>query len=99
MNKEEKIDWVYSKLEDEESRIIFEKRKKFYYTGDYHYLADIIDQFVPEFSGCKWNPEIEKDLIRDVVGLDKKLIIFGAGYNGRRVLQLVYAGGYCRIFL
>lgn len=48
---------------------------------------------MPEFSGCKWNPEIEKDLIRDVVGLDKKLIIFGAGYNGRRVLQLVYAGG------
>lgn len=93
MTELEKIDWVYSRLEDEESRFIFEKRKKFYLTGDYRYLGEIIDKYVPEFSECKWNPEIEKGLVHIIWERRKKVVIFGAGYNGRKVLQLISRGG------
>ena len=93
MNELEKMEWVYSQLEDEESRYIFEKRKQFYLTNDYRYIGEIVDKYVPEFSDCKWSPEILQKLFQTIKEKGKKIIIFGAGYNGRRLLQLAYEGG------
>ena len=93
MNESEKIRWVYSQLEDDESRFIFEKRNQFYLTNDYRYIGEIVDKYVPEFSDCKWSPEILRKLFLTIKEKGMNVIIFGAGYHGRRLLQLSYGGG------
>ena len=100
MNESEKIRWVYSQLEDDESRFIFEKRNQFYLTNDYRYIGEIVDKYVPEFSDCKWSPEILRKLFLTIKEKGMNVIIFGAGYHGRRLLQLSYGGGgKSRLFL
>ena len=82
----EKIDWVYSQLEDEESRFIFDQRRQFSISGDYHYIHNIIDNYVQELSGYKWYPDKEQKLVKDIK--KNKAIIFGAGLNGRKVWRI-----------
>ena len=93
MTETEKIDWVYSQLDDDESKFIFQKRKEFNYGHDYKYIGEIIDRYVTELSKCKWYPEKEKDLIRIVKECGKKIVVFGAGYYGGKVLHLCEIGG------
>ena len=84
----EKIDWVYSQLEDEESRFIFDKRRQFNESRDYSHIHDIIDSYVQELKEYKWYPGKEQELICEIKHRKKSVVIFGAGLNGRRVLGI-----------
>lgn len=90
MQREEaaKMDWVCTMLEDEQSKFIFQKRRRFNETGDYHYIDEIIDRYVPEMKGCKWCPGIAENFLRNLKESEKRVIIWGAGYNGRMLLQM-----------
>lgn len=84
----EKMEWVYSALEDEESKFIFQKRRKFNESGDYHYIEEIIDRYVPEMRERKWCPGIAANFLRDIKERGKKLIVWGAGHNGRMLVNM-----------
>lgn len=88
MTELEIMDWVYSRLEDEESRFIFEKRKQFNETNDYKYIGEIIDKYVAEYSAYKWTPGKESEFITTIKESGKKVVIFGSGYYGKKILCL-----------
>ena len=93
MTEKDKINWVYNHLEDEESKMIFENRVKFNESDDYRYIGEIVDKYVPELAENKWNPEKERELVREILSRKKKTIIFGAGYNGKKVFRLCTENG------
>lgn len=88
ISSREKMKWVLSQLADEESEFIFEKRRQYNLSKDYKYIHEIIDKYVPEFSDCKWYPDKEQEFIQAIQNSKKKVVIFGAGYYGKRVLEL-----------
>lgn len=89
MTDQEKINWVYSQLEDEESKFIFEKRIQFNHTGNYNLIWDIVDRYVPELADHKWSPDIVKRLIHSFERSGKKTVIFGAGHNGKILAEMI----------
>lgn len=89
MNEKEKMDWVCSQLEDEESKFIFKKRREFNLTRNYKLIWEIIDNYVTELSDYKWYSGKEQELIQVVKERGKKVIIFGAGNYGKGVLNLL----------
>lgn len=93
MTETEKIEWVYSRLEDEESKYIFEKKIKFNKTGDYRYIGEIIDKYIPELSDYKWSPETDRDLVRFIKERNKQVIIYGAGWCGLNALKVCKSAG------
>lgn len=93
MNEIEKQKWVYSQLEDEESRFIFEQRMQFNLDNDYNHVRQIITNYVPEFAEEQWYPGKEEELIHILQEKNKRVVIFGAGYFGKRVLDLCVRGG------
>lgn len=100
MTEAEKLEWVYAQLEDNESRFIFQERKQFNENGDYRHIEEIIDRYVPELKDHKWNPSIAEDFLKRIKKTGRKVIIWGAGYNGRILLQMCNSGGgKGRIFL
>lgn len=88
MKEQDKINWVLTQLEDEESKFILKNRWEFANSNDYRYLGEIIDKYVVEFSDYKWNPNTQEELIRFIKKSGKRVIIFGAGYNGKSMLRL-----------
>lgn len=88
MTELETKDWVYDQLGDEESKFIFNKRRQFNDSDDYKHIGEIIDKYVKEYSDYKWYPDKEYELIREIKTRNKKVIIFGSGYYGEKVLNL-----------
>lgn len=88
MTEVETIEWVYDQLEDDESKFIFDRRRQFNETCDYKYIGDIIDKYVKEYSDYKWCPNKEQELVYKIKANNKKVIIFGSGYYGEKVLNL-----------
>lgn len=93
VGESEKINWVYSQLEDEESKFIFEQRRKFNYENDYLYINKIVDRYVKELAENKWYPGKDEEMIRQVQETRKKAVIFGAGIKGKRILKLCNEAG------
>ncbi len=89
----EKQEWVYSQLEDEQSKFIFEQRKQFNLDKDYSHIQKIVERYVPELSKKGWHPGKEKELIHIIQEKEKRVIIFGAGYYGEKLLDLCIDGG------
>jgi len=65
---------VRSRLTDEQSRVIYDNRLNFAMTGNQRLIWQMLEQI--ETGGVS---DIKKRLIRDA---HKRLLIFGAGYNG-----------------
>ncbi len=57
-------------------------------SGDYRYIGEIIDKYVPEMIAYKWMFNREKEFIKILKESKKKIIIFGAGVYGKRILRL-----------
>lgn len=92
-NEIEKQEWVYSQLKDEQSKFIFEQRKQFNLDKDYTHIQKIVERYVPELSKKEWYPGKEKELINIIQEKQKRVIIFGAGYYGKKLLDLCIDGG------
>lgn len=45
INSNENMDWVYSQLEDDESKQIYDNRRKYIESGDYSYIETIVRKF------------------------------------------------------
>ena len=75
MNKER--DQIYSLLEDEESKFIFENRLLHNEEADYLYIQKIVDRYIPESSRQK-HLQTEDELI-DTLKSKKNIWIWGAG--------------------
>lgn len=89
----EKQENVYSWLEDEESRFIYENKLRFNIDHDYEHIRKIVKKYVPDFSGNIWYPGKEKELIEEIRRSGKKVVIFGAGYLGKQLLDLFVREG------
>lgn len=57
-------------------------------SGDYRYIGEIIDKYVPEMIAYKWMFNREKEFIKILKESKKKIIIFGVGVYGKRILRL-----------
>lgn len=93
MREDEIMKWIYSELEDEESKFIYLNRRRFNETNDYKYIYEIIDKYVPEFSENKWYPGKEEELVQRLIDDKKNIIIYGAGARGKAVLELFHKRG------
>lgn len=77
-------DEILSYLEDEESRFIYQKRVQACETGNYDYIREIVDRYVPSLRPYDSGIENQKfDAL-----MNKKIIIFGVGLRGRTALNL-----------
>lgn len=88
MDRYDIIDWVYSQLEDEESKFIYKNRELFNRDGNYKWIGEIIDKYVPQFSENKWYPGKDMKLFQDIKERGKNVVIFGAGVRGMRILDI-----------
>ena len=75
MNTEQKT--IYSLLEDEESRFIFENRLLHNESDDYLYIQRIVERYIPKTSWQK-HTKMEGELI-DSLKSKKNIWIWGAG--------------------
>ena len=71
---------VYNHLEDEISKYLFERRMKFYYTGDMSCITDIPCEY------RNLSADIEHFAKKLYTGNEKK-VIFGVGANGKVLAQ------------
>lgn len=92
MTQKEKIDWVYSNLEDEKSKLIFEARKQFALSNDEQYIDELVRNSTGEL-GTRWYPGKEKELVKVLKQRGLKIIIYGAGYYGKQVFDLCFSSG------
>lgn len=92
-NESEKIDRVYSWLEDEESKFIFKHRRRFGCDNEYWHIGEIVDRYVKELASNKWYPGKDEEMIWLVRETRKNVIVFGAGIKGRRVVELCNKAG------
>ena len=79
---------IYSLLEDEESRFIFENRLLHNENNDYLYIHNIVERCIPESLRQK-HTELEDELV-DILRRDKKNIwIWGAGFYCTEFLRKI----------
>ena len=93
MNEIEKQKWIYSQLVDEESRFIYAKRIQFNLDNDYNHIKEILERYLPELIKNQWYPGKEKELVSRIKESKRKVVIFGAGYLGEKVLNLCVEEG------
>ena len=90
MNATEKL--ILSWLEDEESRFIYKKRLEYNEKHDFNAIQEIVDMYVPECKDTPYRPEQRLELV-EALRDKNKIIIFGAGTRGMRVLSLLQENG------
>lgn len=88
MDNESKMDWIYSQLEDEESRFIYQNQRLFRQNNDYRYIYDIIDKYAVEFSANKWYPNKEEEFFSRIKKTGKRVVVFGAGIRGQKICNI-----------
>ena len=89
MDTLKKKDWVFQQLSDEISKDIWQKKVKFNETQNEEYLKDIIEKYIPE---CRnkgiYNPNSINRIVKEIQYKNKRIVIFGAGFQGKRVLEV-----------
>ena len=82
--QDENMDWVYNQLEDEESKQIYDNRRKYLESGDYSYIENIIKKY------CKGlEPYYEEKSKKKCIELkDKKVALWGGGKYGKHCIDL-----------
>ena len=81
-----KVDWIYNKLEDKESKELFDARVDYMITGDEDKFYKVIDSL----SGWKC---MELGKILSETQTDK-IIIYGCGHDGMRTKKTIEMCGY-----
>ncbi len=89
INSNENMDWVYSQLEDDESKQIYDNRRKYIESGDYSYIETIVRKFgkglEPYYKGK------EKEKCAELK--NKKISIWGGGKYGKHCIDLFCENG------
>lgn len=83
----EKIQWVYDNLEDNKSKMIFQNRKNYVESGEEKYIEDIVRIGLPEYTHNIYYSGKEKGLYEKLKKCDRKVIMWGIGFRGRRILK------------
>lgn len=79
-------------LADEESRFIYKKRVEYNETGNFKAIWEIVDAYLPELKSRGYYPGIEIELVKKVKN-KKKIAVFGLGYQGCSVIELLQKAG------
>lgn len=91
--EEEKIRWIYDNLCDEESKYIFENRKKYAESGEWKYIENIV-RSIPEYTSNVYYSGKEKilyDKLREYQKINKKIVLFGYGYRAQKIYNALCA--------
>lgn len=94
MSDSEKKEWVCARLEDEVSKDIFRDKNSYNESGDRKYLENIIKKYLPELNeyGAYYFGK-EKDFLKAVWDKNQKIVVFGAGVLGNRLLDIAEETG------
>lgn len=87
MNELKKKEYIYSLLSDEESKNIWKNKVKFNETRNYEYLENIVKEYISQSRGVCYL-KIENKIIKEITEKNKKIVIFGAGFQGKRMLEI-----------
>lgn len=87
---EDKIQWIYDSLCDEESKYIFENRRKYAESGDGKYIENIV-RSIPEYADNVYYSGKEKILYAKLREYHKKIVLFGYGYRAQKIHQALCA--------
>lgn len=82
----DKIQWIYGHLCDEESKYIFENRRKYAKNGDRKYIDNIV-RSIPEYASNVYYSGKEKLLYDKLKDCHKKLVLFGFGYRAQKIYK------------
>lgn len=77
---------MFSILEDEQSRFIFEKKRAYNSSGNICYIADIVERYLPEFGGDIYNKE-KINLMLEQLENKKNIVLFGGGIRCVRLIR------------
>lgn len=80
----DKIKWIYDNLCDEESKYIFENRRRYAERSEYKYIENIVKS-IPEYASNVYYSGKEKLLYKKLKEYGKKVILFGYGYRARKI--------------
>ena len=87
MNAEQdKVQWIYGQLCDEESRYLFENRRKYAESGEWKYIENIV-RSIPQYADNVYYGGKEQELYRKLRAYGKKIILFGYGYRAKRLYR------------
>lgn len=86
----DKIQWIYDQLCDEESRYIFENRRKYAESGERKYIENIV-RSIPEYASNFYYRGKEKLLYDKLKNCHKKLVLFGYGYRAQKIYNALCA--------
>ncbi len=82
--------WVYENLEDEESKFIWKEKTAFNEDRDYGHIKAIVDKYMPNIRryGIYQHGYEERRILNEIRDKGKNIIIYGAGFQGKRLLQI-----------
>ncbi len=87
MNAEQdKVQWIYGQLCDEESRYLFENRRKYAESGEWKYIENIV-RSIPQYADNVYYGGKEQELYRKLRAYGKKIILFGYGYRAKKLYR------------
>ncbi len=81
---------VYSWLEDDESRFIYEHKLRFNLDHNYEHIKQIMENYTPELRGEPSYLGKEKLLIDEIRKEKRRVGIFGAGCFGKKALDFCH---------
>ncbi len=75
---------IYSMMMDEESKYVYINRLNYLVTGNYHYMANIVEKYLPNLTVMKGGgiSSLLKELPEE-----KKIIVYGAGANAKKTIK------------
>lgn len=80
-------------MEDEESRYIYEKILEFHHSSNHAAMRAMIDRYVPALKGTYHYTGAENEIIELIRCKKERVVIFGAGFLGGKVLALLSDAG------
>uniref|UniRef100_UPI004057C0A3 FkbM family methyltransferase n=1 Tax=Acetatifactor sp. TaxID=1872090 RepID=UPI004057C0A3 len=81
-------DWVYNQLQDEESKLIWREKTAFNADGDFDHIKKIVENvpFLKEHG--IYDGKAENKIIDKIKERKKKLVIYGAGFQGNKFYEI-----------
>lgn len=83
---------ILTYLEDEESRFIYQKRAEYNKTGNFDFIREIVDKYLPQFKNKPYHPGSESE-IPELLKDRKNILVFGCGANGKSVWDFLASHG------